>query len=758
MQFSEAFSLTIDAQLAAAYEQGTSDLDWSSITGLFRPLVYPYGETESGSCYSSTFNLFNTAVEFDDQGAPSFAASNLLSSQLLSLYATLTYKFSSKQEERIQQWQNANLQSISNLFSVWSLPMGVGGEFYEEAISLGAENWTWVSSQEDAATGQPTSQGLSPYVEWNAIFSSLIYVCAWASLYPDLALTEPFQDLTYDELVNLVVTESGGSSPSISWNSVFTGVLSDGLMNPWTAEMYQEFVAIRSSSASLDAKVTQAQQNIASIAGATSYLQAYAQQDLSTMFDSQQYCEVYGGGQQLPSGFATQVPSSSYSLNASNVIPAPTSTAEPSANGPALDLQLRFDNSSVQISSDLDSSSYTSEITDQVWGFDNASAAPTPIVDYDPEAIVDRAVIQYEPFAIQSWLPQTDGVNAWWLEEALSDAFNSTGSPYVYSSNFQGGYGWTSETAASTFLQDGLAIVQAIAFASPASVSLFGQTDSSNSDLWSSSNFDQSPYAESIGLSLGGLYSEYGGNLANGYRLESSLDGVGSSEAAWTLMAPMATIDESYDGAVSGPASLLLGYGFDVIAEPVGLSASNDSQHQTNASSREFQSSLNREVPPAQQKNISSYYFAPEVALNSRKGVSYDGNRHHNIVFGSAKDDELTGMNGQDDLFGMAGNDTLRGGNGDDFISGGEGRDALFGGKGGDSFELDMRDFSSPYKDVIHDFNICEDQLWFVGSGPTESLGSDGRKILYDGDVVGKLKGLSKSHVQFAIEAAMFMP
>ena len=115
-------------------------------------------------------------------------------------------------------------------------------------------------------------------------------------------------------------------------------------------------------------------------------------------------------------------------------------------------------------------------------------------------------------------------------------------------------------------------------------------------------------------------------------------------------------------------------------------------------------------------------------------------------------------MNGQDDLFGMAGNDTLRGGNGDDFISGGEGRDALFGGKGGDSFELDVRDFSSPYKDVIHDFNICEDRLWFVGSGPSESLGSDGRKILYDGDVVGKLKGLSKSHVQFAIEAAMFMP
>ncbi|NVJ97372.1 MAG: hypothetical protein HWE25_04415 [Alphaproteobacteria bacterium] len=87
-------------------------------------------------------------------------------------------------------------------------------------------------------------------------------------------------------------------------------------------------------------------------------------------------------------------------------------------------------------------------------------------------------------------------------------------------------------------------------------------------------------------------------------------------------------------------------------------------------------------------------------------------------LYGGTGNDHIWGEGGADIIYGGDGNDVLSGGEGDDTIDGGagidnirgdEGDDILTGGEGADAFSFaDKSGF-----DVITDFNIAEDSLYF---------------------------------------------
>ena len=90
------------------------------------------------------------------------------------------------------------------------------------------------------------------------------------------------------------------------------------------------------------------------------------------------------------------------------------------------------------------------------------------------------------------------------------------------------------------------------------------------------------------------------------------------------------------------------------------------------------------------------------------------------VLIGLAGQDTLISGNGNDHLDGGTGHDVLRadggqdtlfGGSGNDTLDGGLGSDHLTGGAGSDSFVF--KHFSSGDRDVIADFTIGEDKLFF---------------------------------------------
>lgn len=135
---------------------------------------------------------------------------------------------------------------------------------------------------------------------------------------------------------------------------------------------------------------------------------------------------------------------------------------------------------------------------------------------------------------------------------------------------------------------------------------------------------------------------------------------------------------------------------------------------------------------------IDFYYDKDGVNVDLAKGkASFQANygtgvttfKNVEIVFGSLKDDKLTGDPKNNFLIGYDGSDRLNGGGGNDIIGGYDGRDRLTGGLGKDTFHF----FSagSGNKDVITDFKASEDMfyLWgdyfnkLDGKGPKDTVG-----------------------------------
>ncbi len=97
------------------------------------------------------------------------------------------------------------------------------------------------------------------------------------------------------------------------------------------------------------------------------------------------------------------------------------------------------------------------------------------------------------------------------------------------------------------------------------------------------------------------------------------------------------------------------------------------------------------------------------------------GNNEGNYLFGSNGSDTINGKAGDDTVLGGAGADTLNGGAGNDLLWGFNGADTLTGGTGADTFRI----HKGQGVDVIKDFDLTEDKIYFVGF----SKGDPGRAI-----------------------------
>jgi len=87
------------------------------------------------------------------------------------------------------------------------------------------------------------------------------------------------------------------------------------------------------------------------------------------------------------------------------------------------------------------------------------------------------------------------------------------------------------------------------------------------------------------------------------------------------------------------------------------------------------------------------------------------GHNYGEQILGGGGDDTITGKGGDDRLFGEDGHDYLRGGAGNDLLSGGAGYDVLEGGKGADHFLFTGKSNT----DIITDFDVFEDKIDFEG-------------------------------------------
>ncbi len=82
-------------------------------------------------------------------------------------------------------------------------------------------------------------------------------------------------------------------------------------------------------------------------------------------------------------------------------------------------------------------------------------------------------------------------------------------------------------------------------------------------------------------------------------------------------------------------------------------------------------------------------------------------------LYGTFRNDSLTGNGGANWLYGDEGADTLIGGGGADTLVGGAGSDRLTGGAGADHFRFNRWDDSDPWGDRITDFTTGVDKLVF---------------------------------------------
>lgn len=82
-------------------------------------------------------------------------------------------------------------------------------------------------------------------------------------------------------------------------------------------------------------------------------------------------------------------------------------------------------------------------------------------------------------------------------------------------------------------------------------------------------------------------------------------------------------------------------------------------------------------------------------------------------LYGTFRNDNLTGNAGANWLEGDFGSDTLSGGGGADVLVGGDGADRMTGGAGADSFRFNRWDGGTPWGDTITDFQSGTDRLTF---------------------------------------------
>ena len=746
---SEAIDLVLQDNVQALYGNLQPGLQFQTVGAGGSQLVYPQGTLEVDSVaqyYYPTFASFNKRVNIGD--GPSFQVSSAnFASYLGQFYSTLVYGLSSAQYQQLADEQNQQNQSISDLFQSMIGGLGVESPLWAEAGGL-QSSWSWPSIQygfDDPET--PSDQDLPVNTQWSVLTNSISYICKVASINSSIALQPAYQSIPWSYLSSQL---SGGLIDN--WDLVFTEDLTSDFKNPWDNDSYQDYKNILWSLDQSSQLVTDQAVYSAEVNSASSYLNNYITGNELQLENNSLYVEVANAS---TSGYPSVIPSVSYYYTSDYV------QFILDGLGDTISMQtLAVD------SADFEGVDITSQgVSDQRaqssindWGFvqnsSNGSASgQTDISSYDATVSVVSGAFDFENVGVQLWLPVTQGNSAWLLVDAIQDAVDNQ-TPYIYSSNFQGGYGWTSSSDAQIFTEQGVAYISAIVYAGSAVSTITGE--SSDIQMWSQSALDSAGLSTNLGVNFADWYgSSITSSQSSAQNVESNLSTIASqSGSQFQLVSnPMGPISSLGATPAGGMPAVQLAMGFQVIAEPNSAYDQSGSQNRTFRASSPKRSKARRCSCAADVIEDSLWVWASQKK-SCKKIILNDDD---NILFGSRSRDHARGSDGDDDLFGHERADTLKGGRGSDFISGGVGVNQLHGGAGPDSFEFDAHNFSKGFKHKIKDFKTHKDVLWFTKGWQPSQITVRNNKLRFADKTIGILEGLQKSEVIAALEDAVFL-
>ena len=745
---SEAVGQVLQQRVQALYGNLQPGLRFQTVGQGGSQLVYPQGTLELGSVvqyYYPTFAAFNKYVIATDHSDFEISTANFVS-YLRQFYSALVYGLSAKQYQQLADSQNEQNRSISGLFDLMIGGLGVGSSLWTEAGGL-TSSWSWPSLQctlEDPET--PSDQDLPVNTQWSILSNSISYICKVASLNSSIALEPAYQLTPWTELSSQLL---GGMIND--WDQIFTGRLTNDLENPWNDDSYQKFVSIVRSLDQSNQVVADQAQRSAVVNSASSYLSNYVTENGSQLDSNLLYDEVANAS---GNGYPSVIPSASYLYSSDYVQSILDGAGETISMSAVAVASADSDVVAIRSQSVPDQQAQAS-MND--WGVVQNAANGSVLEDvdigsYDPTVSVVSGSFDYDNVGVQVWLPDTQGDSAWLLAEAIQEAVASP-TPYVYSSNFEGGYGWTNSSDAQAFTEQGVAYISAMAYAGSAVSTLTG--GSSDLQMWSQAALDDAGLSMNLGVNFGDWYaSSITSSQSSAQAVKPSFSTTSSqSGSRFQLVSnPMGPISSLGATTGGGLPAVQLAIGVQVIAEP------NIAYGQSLSQNRSFDASSSQRLRartscPAELIKDGLWISANQNSLCEK--IILDDN--DNILFGSRAGDHGLGSNGDDDLFGHGRADTLKGGPGSDFISGGVGVNWLYGGAGPDVFEFDAHHFSKGFKHKILDFNPDKDVLWFTKGWLQPHLSAKGNLLRYSGKTIGILEGLEADETVAALENALFI-
>ena len=711
-------------------------------------LVYPQGTLEEDSVeqyYYPSFAGFNKRVDIDQESDFEVTSADFIPF-LGQFYSTLVYAISSAEQQQLAVDQADQNESIDDLFNLMIPGLGVNSILWAEAGGLHS-SWSWPSIQynlDDPET--PSDQDLPVNTQWSVLINSISYICKVASINSSIALEPAYQLTPWSELSSQLL---GGFIND--WDQVFTGDLTTHLENPWDNDTYQKYLTILQSLDQSSEVIADEAQRTASVNSASSYLNNYITGNELLLENNSLYVEVANAS---TSGYPSVIPSMSYSYSPGFIQSILDGAGETiSINALAVGTS---DSEIVAINSES-SQTQLAQASINDWGvvqnsLNGSASEGTDIRSYDESVSISSGSFNYDDVGIQVWLPETQGDSAWLLTEAIQEAVENP-TPYIYSSNFGGGYGWTSSQDAQTFTEQGFAYISAMVYAGSSVSTMTGQ--SADLQMWSQDALNSSGLSTNLGLNFADWSgSAITGSQSSAQSVDSSLSTTSSlSDSKFQLVSsPMGPISALGATTAGGLPAVELALGFNVIAKPNSAyvqPAANNCSCKASASSRS-------KVRCSSSTNvIKKGLWISLHQSDACKKVFLDKN--DNILFGSRVGDHAIGAGGDDDLFGHAGADILKGGAGSDFISGGVGVNRLHGGAGSDSFEFNADDFSKGFKHKIMDFQTHKDVLWFSKDWQSSQIAVKNNSLRFAGKTIGVLEGLQESEVVAALEDAMFV-
>ena len=778
VELTNGINSEVEAQISARYKPSASIGDqWIATGAMGGRTIYPQGKSNDGTggLYYQSFKSFDVLVDGGDEDTAASLTDVPLTNYLASLYSNMSYGLSADQKETQANNAQEQQKDIKNWFSsTWISQFGPNTNYYDWAATTAKDAQgsfpsvsqpAWYANQ--AAGTDINNISAATMLKW--IDSSWTWCVgnAMDDQYKATALQKDYQDSTLADITNAMYPNG-----TASFSDVFTGNLLAGAPMSWNSDMYTWYVNMKS----LTQPSGQFADNITYQNGikdhAQKLLQWYtgntSQQTKNLNANKDQYSAVYTDGNKSSNIVKYYVPVvDSWGQTPSNV------ASWIDGDNPSTSWQINIDQSSggeVKTSgSDQKESSYSINASASYWFFQASSSASgskgktTSFNTLDSNSQTASANINFKNTGIQTWSPRQSGVGAWFLLDTIESAYGaqvaadgkSTTLPWVDSPNFRGGWGFSTKAAAIEAVQKGFSYVKSLAYSGAPTTTVTTSEAENSSSVFSESNFEKSAYSASAGVGFSGWYGNYSASASTSGSSDQWDD---STTSKYDSSKKGYTITNNGIGKINDPASEWDGYGALEMAVAVAQPAWGKPASQAklkemtdNSYSGKFASAAG---PAAYKVKGPMYGMGKDLT-----GKHVQFNNKSNLIYSAANSnakDIVSGMNGHDTMLGGKGNDKMYGGKGNDFISGGYGKNYLVGGKGKDWFELDGDEMrgKKKYQQIIGDYETGKDQLWFTNDCNPELVSYKGKNLMYDGEKVAKMLGLSNDEMQMAVDSA----